>query len=98
MNLKASRLNRCALTEGAEWYFTVTSFGHLRDKQHFIKHDWLKLLCFVSCSAANAIFYKGPQDEKDAFSLVRAVVVCKEERYNDGDVTFHICFSFLQIN
>ncbi len=31
MNLKASRLNRCALTDGAEWYFTVTSFGHLRE-------------------------------------------------------------------
>ena len=32
MNLKASRLNRCALDEGAEWYFTVTSFGHLRKR------------------------------------------------------------------
>ena len=29
MNLKASRLNRCALSEGATWYFTVLSFGHL---------------------------------------------------------------------
>ena len=29
MNLKASRLNRCALTEGAAWYFTVLSFAHL---------------------------------------------------------------------
>ena len=29
MNLKASRLNRCALTEGAAWYFAVLSFGHL---------------------------------------------------------------------
>jgi len=33
MNLKASRLKRWALAEGAEWYFTVASFGHLRDKQ-----------------------------------------------------------------
>ena len=29
MNLKASRLNRCALAEGAAWYFTVLSLGHL---------------------------------------------------------------------
>ena len=31
MNLKASRLNRCALTKGAAWYFTVLSIGHLKN-------------------------------------------------------------------
>ena len=36
MNLKASRLNRWALTEGAAWYFTVMSFGHLRE----INSEW----------------------------------------------------------
>ena len=29
MNLKASKLNRWALTEGVEWQLTVASFGHL---------------------------------------------------------------------
>ena len=29
MNLKASKLNRLALTEGVEWQLTVASFGHL---------------------------------------------------------------------
>ena len=32
INLKASRLNRWALTDGAEWYCTVTSLGHLKDR------------------------------------------------------------------
>ena len=30
INLKASRLNRWALTDGEEWYCTVTSLGHLK--------------------------------------------------------------------
>ena len=31
MNLKASKLNRCELVEGEEWYWTVSSVGHLRE-------------------------------------------------------------------
>jgi len=32
MNLKASRLNRWALVEGAEWYFIVMSLGQLKEQ------------------------------------------------------------------
>ncbi len=35
MNLKAFRLNRCALTEGAKWYSTVSSLGHLKREKQF---------------------------------------------------------------
>ena len=41
MNLKASKLNRWALTEDEEWYLTVTSLGHLKENNNWLIYFYL---------------------------------------------------------
>ena len=61
MNLKASRLKRWTLTEGAERYFMVKSFGHLRKK---IKVNKRRIKIEVICQTKGRLFnqvFKHPE-------------------------------------
>ena len=65
MNLKASKLNRWALIEGAERYFMVKSFGHLSEK--------IKISNSHCRRASFLIYIKGDQNRSNMSNTRKSV-------------------------
>ena len=102
MNLKASRLNCWALTEGEEWYFIVMSLGQLKEQVTRIrsakKGVWIskrkegKDLKEISNTSVILIMNKASYDSK-SICLYFSIYKGRVKRYVKGCLQGELRFS-----